>query len=267
MLTLDALVAAKRILTESALQSPGLPHAFLHRTVPWNGNEEVARRSLGCVNADDEVRVTFGQAGLVRLQPTFSRDSGPRIGLSCSSSCVGPRQRRRGLTLLADLGNVEMAPGRAGVIIGNAAFRTFQCFSRPFPTNGRLSDAVTVAWDAPDHATASVSAVVDDTPTRVVHEFELSSDYSNVVLGGTMFPREPWLRCSDGTFAAIPTAFLTLINKAGGISGFLDAGAQRGLSEAALVRVIRLLNAAFLSHIPSDETERLNSAPLDLCRV
>lgn len=123
---------------------------------------------------------------------------------------------------------------------------------------------MTVAWDAPDHATASVSAEVDDSPARAVHAFELSSDYSTVVLGSNMFPREPWHRCSSGTFAAIPTAFLTLINGGHktGLPGYLEAGAQRGLSEAALTRVIILLSAAFSSHTPSDETERINSALL-----
>ena len=265
-LTHAALIAAKNLLMEPALKGPraGLPHAFLHRTVPWCGNEDAARHALGFADLQDELRVVFGQAGLVRLLPTCAPTSDPIIGLSCSPSCMGPRQRRRGLVPLCDLGDVEIAPCGGGVIVNRTVWRTFQCFSRPYPTNGQISCAMTVAWDAPDHATASVSAEVDDSPARAVHEFELSSDYSNVVLGSNMFPREPWHRCSSGTFAAIPTAFLTLVKRGHktGIPGFLEVGAKRGLSEAALTRVITLLSAAFSSHVPSDETERINSALL-----
>jgi hypothetical protein len=62
--------------------------------------------------------------------------------------------------------------------------------------------------------------------------------------------------------ALAPEETLYFQEHSAGVRGFLAAGAQRGLSEAALVRVITLLSAAFLSNLPSDETERINCALL-----
>jgi hypothetical protein len=63
-------------------------------------------------------------------------------------------------------------------------------------------------WDAPDHATASMSAeVLTRRCAQSVHEFEFSAGYSNIVLENTTFPRAPWSGCSSSTLAAILTAF------------------------------------------------------------